>query len=1137
MSFPLSTNEVAGLKSIELLKIFETDGEREFDDLTRLAAQICKVPIAAISLVDADRPRFVSNVGIEFSEILRNSDFCQRAIQADELLIVPDASKDERFAENPLVTGDAKIRFYAAAPLIDGDGNAFGWLCVFDRVPRRPCRSQKDALLALARQTTNLLNLSQRAGELAAAKEKLKSEIAERAKIEKILRLRDQSIASVSEGILITEIQADDNVIVYSNDSFERITGYSFDEIRGRNCRFLQGEKTNPATVDQMRNALAERKFCAVEILNYRKDGTIFWNALSISPIKDENGKVTHFVGVQQDITGRKQVEENLQSSEENYRFLSESVPQHVWTAFPNGKINYGNQRSKDYFGQKTLTEMYNGQWTNVLHPDELAYVIGLWTHAVETGEQYEGEYRLRRWDGEYRWHLAQAIPMFDDKGRIIKWFGSNTDIHDRKTSENIARESAEYRNLFQNANDAIIIFESETETVIDVNEKACRMYDIERDKFIGKSIKDMSLDAERGKVHLQQLFNDGTHQSFETVQFRADGKPLFLLINSSMIEYQGRKVVLSINRDISEEKRIQDELEDSQKRYQLLFDSNPHPIWVYDLETLTFLAVNDIAITRYGYSREEFLNLTIKDLKPAEDIPYLFEQIEYVQLIETPVTLTGRHRKKDETIIDVEVASQAITFGGRRARLVIATDITTRKQAEEQLRQNALHDALTGLPNRALFLEHLRRAIERGRKTFAVLFLDFDHFKIINDSLGHMEGDNLLRLIAQRLSDCLRPGDIVARLGGDEFTILLDDLGKSGEVEQIVERIQTYLKSPFNLNGSEVYTSASIGIALNDGKYTKPEIMLRDADIAMYRAKANGKARHQMFDPTMHERANHRLQLETELRQAIKNEEFCIYYQPIINLHTDRIIGFESLVRWNHPMRGLVSPLEFIPVAEETGLIIQLGEWILRRSCRQLRQWQNEHKSNSPLTMSVNLSCKQFVQKDLVERVVEILRETKIEPETLRLEITESYLMEDSETAIGVMKRLRAAGIKLSIDDFGTGYSSLSYLHRLPINYLKVDRSFVSQMQINSENREIVRTIVSLAKNLNLQVIAEGIETIEQADFLKKLHCDYGQGFLYSKPVAAGQAAELMTDNFSTDVTAKTAANFTFDLVNEITH
>lgn len=977
--------------------------------------------------------------------------------------------------------------------------------------------------------------------ELTAKNEYLTRELAGHIEIANVLRLRDQAVATISEGILITENRPNDNVIIYANAGFEQLTGYKFDDIRGLNCRFMQGPDTDPETVAIMRNAIAANEFCKVEILNYRRDGHSFWNELSLTPVKDAAGETTHFVGVQQDITARREAEEELRKSEERYRFHSESLPQHVWTALPNGRIDYCNSRTVEYYGRQTPGEVIAMEWSEIIHPDDVPNAAKLWTRSIRTGEPYEAESRLARHDGEYRWHLAQARAMRDDYGEIVTWFGTNTDVHDRRVAEQAARETAEYRNLFQNANDAILIFEIDTEVVIDVNDKACEMYGIDRDDFIGKSIKGVSHDEARGTAQLKELLDKGTNQSFETIHFHSDGTQLNIFINSSMIRYQGLDVVLSINRDITEQKKVQIELEKSQVRYRQLFDSNPHPTWVYDIETFKVLAVNEKAALHYGYSQEEFCDLDLKELRPIEDVPDFLEGIEQAKLLKTHVTRVSRHKTKDGTIIDVQVDSEPIVFSGRQARLVLATDITERKRAEEQLRHNALHDALTGLPNRALFLEHLRHIIElsgkRGANPFAVLFLDLDHFKIVNDSLGHMEGDNLLRLFARRLCDCVRPGDIVARLGGDEFTVLLETMSVPSDALQIVERIQADLKTPFNLKGSEVFSSVSIGVAHGDQNYTKPEDMLRDADIAMYRAKANGKARHHVFDPSMHEQANSRLRLEIELRQAIKLKEFCLYFQPIVDMDSGRITGFESLLRWQHPARGIVGPQEFISIAEETGLIIPLGEWSLRESCRQLRAWQDDYPLPAPLTMSVNLSCKQFNQKDLVERVIKILEETMIEPESLRLEITESLLMEDSEAAIATMNRLRAAGIKLAIDDFGTGYSSLSYLHSLPINYLKIDRAFVSQMHAKLENREIVRTIVLLSKNLNLEVVAEGIETPEQAAYLKGLGCSYGQGYLFSRPVEAEMAGSLIAAEFRGFIPGERPDSTVIELINEATH
>ncbi len=433
-------------------------------------------------------------------------------------------------------------------------------------------------------------------------------------------------------------------------------------------------------------------------------------------------------------------------------------------------------------------------------------------------------------------------------------------------------------------------------------------------------------------------------------------------------------------------------------------------------------------------------------------------------------------------------------------------------QESKEHFRHAAFHDALTGLPNRALLADHLKLAIERAKRRedhlFAVLFLDLDRFKNINDSLGHTIGDQLLIAIARRVEGCLRPMDTVARLGGDEFAILLDGLEDFSHAIHVAERVQDELMQPFNLKGHEVYTTASIGIALSTTGYDHPENILRDADIAMYRAKDNGKARYELFDTVMHTRAVALLKLENDLRRAIERQEFRVYYQPIICLQTDQIAGFEALVRWEHPERGFVSPDEFIPLSEETGLIMEIGQWVLHESCRQMRQWQKSLQR--PLMLSVNLSGKQFIQPNLIGQIKNILEETDFDPRWLRLEITESVVMENAEAATSMLLQLRELGAHLSIDDFGTGYSSLSYLHRFPVTTLKIDRSFIGRMGEGDENSEIVRTIMTLANNLGMEVVAEGVETEEQLAQLRVLKCEYGQGYLFSRPVAA-EAAELL--------------------------
>jgi diguanylate cyclase (GGDEF)-like protein len=446
--------------------------------------------------------------------------------------------------------------------------------------------------------------------------------------------------------------------------------------------------------------------------------------------------------------------------------------------------------------------------------------------------------------------------------------------------------------------------------------------------------------------------------------------------------------------------------------------------------------------------------------------------------------------------------------------------DITDRKRAEAQLVHDAFHDGLTGLPNRALFIDHLRLAVARsGRKEcplFSVLFLDLDRFKVVNDSLGHLVGDKLLMAMAQRLESCLRPGDTIARLGGDEFTILLEDLKSNNEAIHVAERIQRELTKPFELDGRHISTSASIGIAPSTIGYGQAEDILRDADTAMYYAKSGGGSRHQVFEKSMHTRAVKLLQMQSDLRRAIENDELFVEYQPIVSLETFRITGFEALARWKHKEHGFINPGQFIPVAEETGLIIPLGEWILRQACTKTREWQEQYPMDAPLTISVNLSGKQFAQPDLIEQIEKILQETNLAPTALKLEITESAMVENEEAASAMLRRLRMVGVGLSIDDFGTGYSSLSSLHRFPISTLKIDASFVRRMSGQNENTEIVRTIMSLADNLGMDVTAEGVETLEQVTKLRTFGCKKGQGFFFSRPVSAASAEALLRDSTS---------------------
>lgn len=461
-------------------------------------------------------------------------------------------------------------------------------------------------------------------------------------------------------------------------------------------------------------------------------------------------------------------------------------------------------------------------------------------------------------------------------------------------------------------------------------------------------------------------------------------------------------------------------------------------------------------------------------------------------------------------------------TFGGWVPLVSPALGLVVTGVAVSAYRKlyDAFHDSLTGLPNRDSFVDCVGRAIAntKGRSSylFAVLFLDLDRFKVINDSLGHLVGDELLMSVVLRLRACLGRADTVARVGGDDFAILVRNIDV-GHAVDLADRIHQALIVPFELRGQEVFVTASIGIAVGGepapAAREQPEHLLRDAHTAMYRAKALGTGRYQVFNASMHDLAVERLQLETDLRMALKRREFLLHYQPFVCLASGRIIGFEALVRWQHPLRGLISPVKFIPVAEETGAIVPLGEWVLEEACRQLRIWEVMFEVDRPLIMSVNLSGKQFAQPDLVERIQAILATTDLSAESLKLEITESVVMDDVESAIAVLKHMKALNVKLGIDDFGTGYSSLSYLSRFPTDTLKVDKSFVGRMEVGSEgeNVAIVRTIVTLAHALGMDVIAEGVETAAQLAKLRAIGCEYGQGYFFAKPLPSDEATALM--------------------------
>ena len=565
-------------------------------------------------------------------------------------------------------------------------------------------------------------------------------------------------------------------------------------------------------------------------------------------------------------------------------------------------------------------------------------------------------------------------------------------------------------------------------------------------------------------------------------------------------------------------------QLEDALFLLETLMDNVPDAIYFKDLES-RFTRVNRYAAARFGVASPALaVGRTDFDFFTSEHAQQALTDEQTI--IRTGQPLVNVEEK--ETLANGKirwVSTTKLPWRDRTGEIVgtfgISRDISDRKKAEEQLQHQAFYDPLTDLPNRALFLDRLQHLFQRARRSlgspqFAVLYLDLDRFKSINDSLGHQVGDELLIATARRLERCLRPGDTLARLGGDEFTVLLDDVRSEADATGVAERIHQEVAAPLQMAGAEVFTSVSVGIALSSAGYLSPEEMPWDADTAMYRAKAGGRAGHQVFDGAMHQRAVSSLKLETDLRRALERNEIVPYYQPIVDLDTGAVVGFEALARWRHPTNGLLLPDLFIPVAEETGLVGEIGAWMLAEACRQVREWQLSYPHWSALGVSVNVSGRQLSQGGTVAADVErVLGATGLDPACLTLEITESALVHSLSAGADAVHRLRTMAVGLHLDDFGTGYSSLAYLHSFPAQALKVDRSFVNRMDQPSQSA-IVKAIVSLAHDLGMEVVAEGVENRAQLDALRALRCRRGQGFLFSRPLPADQAERLLTKSLS---------------------
>ncbi|WP_341529077.1 EAL domain-containing protein [Nostoc sp. UHCC 0302] len=962
------------------------------------------------------------------------------------------------------------------------------------------------------------VKVEQRTAELFQANQVLEQQIEERRRVEAALRESEDKLRAVADNApTVIYLKTLEGQLLLVNRQFEMLFGMQREQIIGKRDFELFPEEQ--AATYRENDLLV---ITSGEALNFEETVLLsneLRTYLSIKfPLYDANQALYGIGGISTDITELRQA----QLQQQRLASIVENSPHFVGFYTLDGQTMIINCAAQEIVGLEAMA-VQQTQFADYYEPESWNYVKQEVLPIVLEQGRWEGETIFRHFQtGELIPVLQTIFVTREPKtGKPINLATVARDVQQRKQAEAALQQSLKELAEMKFALDhsSIVAITDGKGIITYVNDKFCELSKYSREELIGQNHRIIN-SGYHSKAFFQQMWATiSTGQVWQgEIKNRAKDNTFYWVATTIVpfLDAAGKPYqYIAIRSDITKRKQVEYTLQEQAQLLDLVYEA----IFVRDANN-AIAYWNHSAEELYGWTSAEAIGKIPHSLLQTQFTPSCLNLDDILrQQGHWEGELTHTRRDGSQIIVESRQVLMQDAEGQVKGILEVNRDITERKRAEEQLLQNAFYDALTGLPNRALFMERLKHALEQAKRQenylFAVLFLDLDRFKVINDSLGHLMGDKFLLTIADRVRVCIRSMDIVARFGGDEFTILLEGIQNVADAIKVVERIQQQLALPFELDGQEVFTTASIGIALSSTvDYDQPENLLRDADAAMYRAKALGRARYELFNPEMYVDALDRLQLETDLRRAIERQEFRVYYQPIVSLTNGRISSFEALLRWQHPERGLVSPADFIPIAEETGLIVEIGYWVLHEACRQMQAWRVSHPTNSPNKISVNLSVKQFSQSDLIKQIEEILHSTGLDAGSLVLEITESAIVENGDEAIAQLSQLRDLGIELSIDDFGTGYSSLGRLYRFPISVLKIDRSFVSPMDADSRNLEIVEIIVTLAHKLNVDVTTEGVETKEQLALMRKLNCEYGQGYFFSTPLDSSAATLLMAAN-----------------------
>jgi diguanylate cyclase (GGDEF)-like protein/PAS domain S-box-containing protein len=936
-------------------------------------------------------------------------------------------------------------------------------------------------------------------------------DVTERKRAEDALKASEARKSAMIEAALdaIVTIDAQGRMLEF-NSAAERMFGYTRAYALGKPMADLI---IPPSLRERHREGMARHLATGqgrifdktLEMTAMRADGSEFPIELTVTRLPSDGPPI--FTGFIHDISDRKRAESDLRDSEERFRVAAQMSSDLVYEwDLETGRVQYFHARIGSSKGNRLPAT--REEWENLVHPDDRERVVASMRRTLDTDRPFFEEYRIVLPDGSARVRVGYGKVLRDPKGHPLKWIGVNKDVTDRRRTESALKESEQkLRTLVTNV--PIVLFAIDNEGIFTHSEgKGLEGLGLKPGEVVGRSVSELYGNHPDILDHVRRALSGDSHTA--TVRL---GEIAFETRYAPYRDSNGHVMgVIGVATDVTEQLRADQALRTSEARYRALFEHNLAGVFRTTLDG-RILDCNESFARIFGYtSPAEALHQPALDFYlHARDRKTFLARLSERQSLSNYEMCARRCDGKPVWVLE----NAALVDGPDGAGPVIegtVIDITERKNAEEQVKHLAFHDALTGLPNRLLLNDRLTVALaqaHRSQQKLATLYLDLDRFKVINDSLGHTVGDELLRRVADRLRVSVREGDTVARLGGDEFVILVQRISSERDAETIAHKVLAAIRLPISVENRDFFLTTSIGVSIYPNDGGDAETLLQNADTAMYRAKEKGRDNCQLYAPAMNARAVERLSLENRLRQALPNDELVLYYQPIVDLRDGRVRGAEALLRWKHPERGLLLPAEFITLAEISGLISPIGQWVLQTACKQIREWQSI--GDSRFTVSVNLSARQFLQPDLVSQVAGALSASGVDPSCLDLEITESYAMENADLTIKTLWELRRLGVGISMDDFGTGYSSLNYLKRFPIDRVKLDRSFVRDVVTNPEDAAIVRAVIAMAHTLKLVVVAEGVENEGQLAFLRQHRCDEMQGFLFSPAVEPQEFQKLL--------------------------